>query len=282
MNNQIRWVAANDNEKTFEAAAESYVRMGGSQRYAQAVVDYFRGRLVGTIVPAEVRQMGLDLFPTCKAATINRQALTPARAILNHAHELGWCQSIRVRSFRAEKPVNLPAVNGEWMSKFVSQADGDGLPHLSAIVFFMQDTAARVGEACNVLGEHVDIRNKAVRLVKTKTDDNATAFLTDELAYRMSHLRIKEGARIFRYSSRWSVNARIAAVCRRAGIEYRPSHTIGRRAYATRAIKLGVPIKVAMDGGRWKTPAVFLVYVDIENAGRIVAEKIKLHRYASL
>ncbi|WP_188080025.1 tyrosine-type recombinase/integrase [Neorhizobium sp. P12A] len=237
---------------------------------------------MATIVSAEVRQMGIEVFPGCKAATINRQALTPARAILNHAHELGWCSAIRVRSFKTEKPIKLPAVNGEWMSKFISQADADGLYHLSAIVFFMQDCAARVSEACNVLGEHVDIRNKTIRLAKTKTETNATAYLTDECAYRIAHLPMKEGERVFRYSSRWSVNDRIAAVCRRAQIEYRPSHTLGRRTYATRAIKLGVPIKVAMDGGRWKTPAVFLGYVDIDNAGRIVAEKINSHRYANL
>ncbi|TCR69273.1 hypothetical protein [Rhizobium sp. BK376] len=168
---QHGWKAANDNEKTFDAAADSYLRMGGSQRYVAPVVEYFSGRLVATIVSTEVRQTGIEVFPICKAATINRQVLTPARAILNHAHEFGWCSAIRVRSFKIEKPVKLPAVNGEWMSKFISQANADGLYHLSAVVFFMQDCAARVSEACNVLGEHVDIKNKTIRLAKTKTEE---------------------------------------------------------------------------------------------------------------
>jgi integrase len=267
---------------TFDEAAAAYVAEGGSSRYLDQIVEYFRGREIASIVPAEIRQMGFALYPDRKPSTINRQAFTPARAVIHFAHDLGWCAPIRLRQLKVERSIKHKSVNGEWMGKFIAQADADGLHHLSAIVFFMQDTAARVGEACNVLGEHVDIRKKTVFLPKTKTDRNATAFLTDECAYRISHLELREGERIFRYGNRWSVNDRIRAVCRRAGIDYRSSHAVGRRTYASRAIKLGIPIKTAMDGGRWKTPAVFLGYVDIENAGRIVAERFNSHRYANL
>jgi integrase len=236
--------------RPFEEAARLYAENGGSVRYLDQVVEYFRGRDVRSIAPMEIRQMAQAIYPGRKPSTMNRQALTPARSVIIFAHEMGWCAPIRVRQFKVERSIRHKAVNSEWMSRFIGQADADGLFHLSAAVFFMQDTAARVSEACNVLAEHVDFKNKSVLLTKTKTGTNEFAPMTDEVAYRISHLDLKRGERIFRYTNRWSVNDRIKAVCRRAGIDYRSSHAVGRRTYASKAIKLGIPLKTAMDGGR--------------------------------
>lgn len=150
-------------DRTFDRAAESYIQQGGSPRYTDSVVEYFRGRPVDTIVPAEVRQMAFKLYPGRKASTINRQALTPARALLYHAHELGWCPAMRIRHLKTEKSTKHHSVNGDWISKFISQADADGLFHLSAMVFFMHHSAARVSEACNLLGDHVDLWRRISR-----------------------------------------------------------------------------------------------------------------------
>lgn len=270
-------------DRTFREAAESYLRLGGEGKYLGRILTRIGDRPVREITPAEVRDVALDLYPDHKASTRNRHAITPIRAVMLHAHENGWCSPIRIRSFRVEKSTLHQPVNGEWLSRFIRQSDRDKLFHLSALVLFMHDTAARVSEAVELTGEHVDLRRRIATLVRTKTDRMATAYLTDELVFRLHQLDLMRGEPVFRYRSRFSVNDRIRAVCRRAGIEYHPSHSVGRYSFATRALSLGVGVKAAMDAGRWKSSKIFLeTYAHAENAGRLVAEKLNGQRYATL
>lgn len=67
----------------FEDAAESYMQHGGEARYLPKIVEYFRGRCVADICPGDVRQMAMELFPDHLPGSRNRQAVTPARAVLN-------------------------------------------------------------------------------------------------------------------------------------------------------------------------------------------------------
>lgn len=270
-------------DRTFRAAAASYVRMGGEGKYLARIVARLGARPVAEITPAEVRETALVLYPAHLGSTRNRHAITPMRAVMLHAHELGWCGPIRIRSFRVERSKRHQPVNGEWLSRFINQADRDRLHHLAALVLFMNHTAARVSEAVELTGEHVDLRRRTATLVRTKTDRMVTAYLTDELMFRLFNLGVAAGERVFGYTSRFSVNERIRAVCRRAGIPYRSSHSVGRYSFATNAISLGVGIKAAMDAGRWKSAKIFLeTYVHAENAGRLVADRFNSQRYANL
>ena len=60
--------------KTFREAAESFVANGGSGRHLPRVVEYFGDRLLTEIVPFDIREMALALYPHQKNATRNRQA----------------------------------------------------------------------------------------------------------------------------------------------------------------------------------------------------------------
>jgi len=272
-----------DLNPTFPNAAKSYARMGGESRYLDPISEYFEDRPCLSIVPAEIREMALRLYPNHAPATRNRCAISPARAVMYHAHDLGWCQPMRVRFFKHPRSTKHSAADGAWLNAFINQADGDRLFHLSALVIFMNHTAARVSEAVALTGEHVDFRRRTATLVKTKTDVMATAHLTDELMYRLYNLKVEPGRPVFTYTCRWSVNERIAAVCRRAGISYKSSHSVGRHSFATNALNLGVGIKTAMDAGRWKSSKIFLeTYVHTENAGRMVADKFNTQRYAHM
>ena len=74
---------------------------------------------------------------------------------------------------------------------------------------------------------------------------------------------------MFRYTDPKAVNRRMKAVCRRAGIEYRSTHSAGRHSFGTNAMKEGADVKEAMDAGRWKSAKLFLeTYVHSEEAGR--------------
>lgn len=259
---------------TFGAAADSYVSHGGETRYLPKLLKIFGPTDVTHITPMAVRTAAIEYFPDVLPATRNRQAITPARAVLYHAHELGWRMPARIRLFPAPKTrITVPA-SRRWIEAFVDQCDLDKVSHLAALVLFMNLCGARVSEAVNLMGEHVDLNQRTAVLVKTKTDINSLRYLPDHLVERIRDLGLKPGERVFRYTSRFSVNERIAAVCERAKIPYKSSHTVGRHAFATNALNAGVSVRVAMDAGGWKSSTIFLeTYSHTVDAGRVVMDR---------
>jgi integrase len=147
----------------------------------------------------------------------------------------------------------------------------------------MATCGARVTEAINVRWRDVDTARRTVLLRKTKTDTNSSRGLTGEVADRIAALRGAAGPdeRVFGYSSRQSVNTRIAAVCKRAEISYKSSHACGRHTFATSAIEMGLDIRTTMEVGGWRSSAVFLeTYVHApENAVRIVADQFGRYQF---
>lgn len=258
--------------RTFEEAAISYIRQGGERRYLPALIKHFRGRNVASIAPGDVRDAALSIYPTDGPATRNRQVITPARAVINHAHSMNWCPPIRVAIFKVPKSRKNKPVDRTWLDAFMARADEDGLPHLSAIALFMHQTGARVSEAVRLLGEHVDLSKRVALLERTKTDEWSPRHLTAELVLRMGALGLENGEPVFRYTDRCAVTRRMKAVCERAGIEPRSSHAAGRHSFATNAMKGGAKIKAAMEAGGWKSAKLFLeTYVHDDSAGQDVA-----------
>lgn len=267
---------------SFDEAAASYIRHGGDGRYLSRIVEHLGEKRMTEIFPFDVKQLASDLYPTQQNATRNRCVITPVRAVFYHAYERGWGPAIRLRNLKEETPKRKKAASQAWLHAFVRQCAKDGLQHLAALVLFMSQTGARISEALELRWSEVDLINRTVLLLKTKTNRNSVRFLTDQLISRLYELRegMKPYDRVFRYTNRHSVNERIAAVCRRAGIAYKPTHTCGRHAFANIALSLGVDVKSAMDAGGWKSTAVFLgTYVNPKNAGRVVAERLNGYQY---
>lgn len=262
--------------RLFEEAAASYMKQGGEGRFLPAIIKHFKGRKIGTIKPAEIRMMALAIYPTAANSTRNRQAIIPARAVINHAHDLGWCSPIKVKMFEAKKSRKHAPVDRGWLDTFLVQADKDKLWHLSALVLFMNQTAARVSEAVNLMGEHVDLGERIALLEKTKTDEWSPRHLTAELVARIAGLGLEAGKPVFSYTDSKAVNKRIKAVCIRAGIEPRTTHSAGRHSFGTNAMNLpGANIKAAMDAGGWKSAKLFMeTYVHSKEAGRSIAEQL--------
>lgn len=251
----------------------SYLEQGGEGRFLPPILKHFKGRSVASIKPGDVRDMAIRLYDN--PATRNRQAITPARSVINHAHERGWCGHISVKLFTVPKPRKHKPVDRKWLDAFMGQCDKDKLPHLAACILFMHQTGARVSEACRVLGEHVDLSNGVIVLARTKTDEWHPRYLTTELTARIAGLDIEPGELVFGYRHHWSVINRMKSVCRRAGIEYRSTHSAGRHSFATNAINMGVGIKDAMEAGGWKSAALFMeTYVHSDEPGRRVASAL--------
>lgn len=265
-------------DHTFAEAAASYLASGGEARYLGAIIAYFEGRPVRAIYPFDLKEMAESLYPAHSGATKNRQAIGPARAVLRHAYDRGWADLIRIRRFKEEAPKRRRPASQLWLALFCRRCDTDGLPHLAAMVLMMATTGARISEAIALRWSEVDLPGRRLLLLKTKTSTNSERALIDEVAERLRRMQAgcAPADRVFRYTSRYSVNERIRAVCARAEISYKPPHTAGRHAFATTAIELGVDVVTAMKAGGWRSSKVFLeTYVHTQtNAARMVADRM--------
>ncbi|KAB1113584.1 tyrosine-type recombinase/integrase [Neorhizobium galegae] len=268
--------------RTFAEAAASYIEHGGEAKYLPRIIDHFGDTPLSMIFPFDVKELAMRLYPAHQNSTRNRSVIMPVRAVFFHAYDRGWGPLIRLRNFREETPKRKKAASQAWLHAFVRQCAKDDLPHLAALVLFMSQTGARVSEAIALRWREVDLINRTALLLKTKTGRNSTRFLTDQLIGRL--YKLAEGRepedRVFRYRNRHAVNERIGAICRRAGITYKPTHTCGRHAFANNTLSMSIDIKSIMDAGDWRSPAVFLgTYANPRNAGRVVAERFNVYQY---
>lgn len=268
--------------RTFAEAATSYIENGGQAQYLPRIVERIGDKALTEIFPFDIKQLAGHLYPAHQNSTRNRCVITPVRAVIYHAYDRGWGPTIRLRNLKEDPPKRKKAASQAWLHAFVRQCAKDGLPHLAAIVMFMSQTGARVSEAVALRWNEIDLINRTALLLKTKTGANSMRFLTDQLISRLYELgrNAPADARVFRYRNRHAVNERIGAVCQRAGITYKPSHTCGRHAFANIALSMGIDIKSTMDAGGWRSIAVFLgTYVNPRNAGRVVAERFNVYQY---
>ena len=264
--------------KLFKEVAESYLQHGGEGRYLKPLLEHFGDKYADEITPFDIKQLALSLYPQNSNSSHNRGVLAPARAILMHGYERGWCPLIRIKRFKEDKPAKKVPASHVWLHIFARQCTADGLENLAAIVLFMSQTGARISEAIRLKWADVDLMARKAVLLKTKTDTNSVRYMTEDVTRRLFEMKnewwTSDDDLVFRYQSRFSVNDRIKAVCERAGIPYKSPHLCGRHAMATNAIALGLDVKTVMDAGGWKSPEVFLgTYVHTYAAGRTVADR---------
>jgi integrase len=263
--------------RTFEEAALSYMEAGGERKYLPPIIRRFKGHLLASIKPGEIREAARVLYPEAKGSTRNRHVIVPARAVINHGASLGWCQPIRVANFPTEK-TRRTAVGRDWIDSFLRQADVDKLPHLAAAVLFTWQTGARASEVSRVLPEHVNLHERTILLERTKTEWRV-CHISRELMLRLANLPTRDGRPLFGYSSRHGIARRMKAVCRRAGIPFVSPHQSGRHSFATNALAMGATVKQVMEAGGWKSARLVLeTYAHAEGAGRAIADRFDTDR----
>jgi integrase len=145
--------------RTFEEAAMSYMDAGGERRFLPPLLVHFKGRSVAMIGAGDIRTAAAALYPKASPATWNRQVVTPARAVLNHAHELDWRPPLRVRQFKTIKPSRI-AIREDWLAAFETKARSRNKPQLAALARFMFDTGARVSEALRLTWSDIDFNDR--------------------------------------------------------------------------------------------------------------------------
>lgn len=246
---------------TFEQAALAYAEDGGDMRFIVRMAEVLNGQRLADITPKAIRDAARRAYPECSNATLNRQGITPARAVINYAHQQGWCAPIRVRAFPVEKP-RRRAVGPDYLEQL--------RPHipdrLYALMLFLQTTGRRVGEAIALKPANLDLAAGRVDIPKTKNGEAAIAYLTPDLIQILEGVKPRH-RRVFGYVDRSSVYPTLRRACAKAGIEYLGTHQPGRHSFATHLEKEGWGATAIARAGGWKSVRlVSETYVHPENS----------------
>lgn len=230
---------------TFEECAEHYVQDGGELRYIIPITTQLSGTLLRDVTPKMIRDAARRAYPNAANATVNRQAITPARAVINYGHAQGWCAPIKVRGFPVEKPKRV-AVDRDYIDAI--------RPHLPArafaLILFLHQTGRRVSEALAMVPGQID--GDRVHIPKTKNGAEAWAYLTPELQELIEDLKPRHG-KVFGYVDRSSLYPTLRRAAKKAGVPYVGTHQLGRHSFATALSEAGWGAKAIADAGGWKT-----------------------------
>lgn len=230
---------------TFEECAVHYVEDGGEAKFILPMATQLHGMALKDITAKHIRDAARAAYPNASNATINRQGITPARAVINYGHEQKWCPLIKVKGLPVEKP-KRKAVDRNYLEKL--------RPHLPdrafAVMLFLHQTGRRISEALELTPDRI-VDGKAF-IPETKNGDAAWAHLTPELQSLIERIEPRHGL-VFGYVKRSSLYPTLRRACKKAGVEYLGTHQPGRHSFATTLSAAGWGTKAIADAGGWKT-----------------------------
>jgi integrase len=251
---------------TFAEAALAYAKDGGEARFLVKVTAILGDRRLQDITPRDVRQAARDAYPDAAPATVNRQGIVPAQAVINYGHAQGWCNPIRVQGLPVPK-VRKTAVGRPYLDALQ--------PHLPkrlfALMLFLHTTGRRVGDALALDVADVDLPRMRALIRDPKNGEPTVAYLTAEVAQLLTEIMPNRGS-VFGYVHRSSCYSTLRRACKDAGVEYLGTHQPGRHSYATTLDDAGWSAKAVAEAGGWKSPAlVQKTYIHPKTSGEQAA-----------
>ncbi|MFV0299471.1 MAG: tyrosine-type recombinase/integrase [Paracoccus sp. (in: a-proteobacteria)] len=225
---------------------------------------------LSTITGQLLKNLGPKMKPTASVDTWWREIVTPARAVINHAHDMNKAQYLRVKRFDKferiaqdrsrgkQSRVERQPGNKEWIAAFCEEAD----PHNAALARFMFETAARIDQAVSLEPRHLDLMNRRVLLKAQKGHDEQWVSISHEMMIELANLPPKlpknrktgavYSARVFGYQSPTGYRKRWLTICKAAGIAPLSAHAAGRHGFFTElTVRQGVDPITAAKAGRW-------------------------------
>ena len=260
---------AND-RLTFNEQVMLYNATPDFARLLLKVLPHLGHRFADTITPKEVKNLGPILYPNTSTDTWHRHVVCPVRAVINNAHEMGKGPPIRIRPYTRLERVSQDVKRGKgsrgkktpsdkaWIDAFCAHAD----PHNAALVRFMFETGARVGQAVALLPKHLDLKNCRVWLGAAKGHDAQWVLISQAMVDELRDLPPKRPfnrktgelhpPRVFGYATNSSYKKAWTTICAKAGIEFLGAHAAGRHGFYTELrVRQGVDALTAAKAGRW-------------------------------
>jgi integrase len=255
---------------TFAEAVLLYDADPKTAEYLIPVTTKIGEMLVTQITPRFVRELGAELYPDSGTATWTRQVISPIRAVINNAHDLGKCPPIRIKGYTKLEATQQDKARGrtgrkryppgswEWLLAFRQHASA----RHGALALLMFCTGARISQACEMHpGKHLDLQNGKACIPGAKGAPDRWLDIPTELVVELANLpplyprgwkREKENLRVFGWSSRSGPRKGWETACRRAGIEFIPFHSAGRHGFGQEMnVRQRLDEKAAGEWGGW-------------------------------
>lgn len=260
---------------TFAEAVILYPAKPAEAKFLLRIVPELGDRFCHQITPQMVRDLAPRLYPAAATDTWKRQVTSPVSAVINNAHHLGRCPPIRIKGWTTAERIaqdqargklsRQPKVPGDWawLQAFTDKAD----PYNAALAEFMFETGARVGQAVALRPADLDLQRARVRLPASKGHAAQWIAISMEMVVRLANLpprapvdtknRRTLPKRVFGYATRGGMLGAWKAICKAAGIDYRPPHSAGRHGFYTELrVRQGLDPITAAAAGRWSNPAL--------------------------
>jgi integrase len=285
---------------TFAEAVFLYPTSDKEATYLTKVLPEIGERAIAGITPQEVRNLGQKLYPEASTDTWQRQVVTPVRAVINNAHDLGKCPPIRVKAFsKAErlkqdkargKTSRIEKVPGswEWLEAFRAHAN----PYLKSLALFMFETGCRVTQAISLKPADLDLQNARVWMPEAKGTEAQWVTISMEMVVELANLHPRrprkgphgetrpKGHRVFGYANRNGVYGAWRTACKEAGIEIILPHAAGRHGFGTEMlVRQRLDPATVARAGRWADMALMLrTYIHPEDPTSKVQEALRAGR----
>lgn len=281
--------------QTFSDATLLYHPSARTARQLLPIVREIGDLPLAKITGKLLKSLGPKLKPMASTDTWWREIVTPARSVINNAHELRGTPVIKVRQYSTNERVaqdtrrkkksrvaRTPA-DQDWVTAFCEAAD----PHNAALLRFMFETAARIDQAVSLRPSDIDVDGCQVWLkaqkgheadwVKVSKEMMQELMSLPEKRTRNPHTRKLLEVRVFGYNSSTSYNNRWKTICKQAGIPYLSAHAAGRHGYFTElVVRQNVNPIDAADAGRWSDASLPMrVYAHPQTDESALREQIR-------
>lgn len=257
-------------EITFAQAVLLYQAAPVDAKYLIPIVQKIGQTRAREVTPRMLRDLGKEIYPNGGTDHWTRAVITPARAVINNAHDLGKCPPIRVKGYSREERLAQDKRRGkksriertpgswEWLLQFRAHASQKH----AALALFMFVTGARISQAIamNPL-VHCKLDQNRVCVPGAKGQDDRWIEIPPELSTELKNLpvmfprgwaRKKENRRLFGFAERSSPRKGWESACRKAKIELIWFHAAGRHGFGQEMnVRQGVDEKAAGAYGGW-------------------------------
>jgi integrase len=230
---------------TWPKAVTLYLAAGKPSRFLHQMVKYWGDARIADMNAGSIRQSAIDIYPTAKNSTRNRQVIVPTLAVINHCAELQLCTHIKMKRFKTETKIKKP-VTLEWINAFRRHSDRTDI---GVLALFLFATGARISEALAVRWADVDFKTRTVLIRQSKLGNERVAHLPADIFLALANLpRDREPFAIAYTTARDAWDRTTKA----AGIEPLTFHSC-RHGFATALHDKGVGVKTIAKAGGWKS-----------------------------
>jgi integrase len=260
---------------TFAGAVMLYDANPKTAQYLEPLVIAIGDMLLIEITPKIIRDLGAALYPGAGTRTWTRQVVSPARAVMNNAHDLGKGPAIRIKGYDRREALGQDQARGssgrpkhepgswEWLLRFRAHAD----QRCAALALVMFATGARISQAIAMHPkDHLDLQHGRICIPAAKGLGDRWLEVPPEVVADLANLpilyprgwaRTAANARVFGYADRSSPRKEWARACKAAGIAQLPFHSAGRHGFGQEMnVRQRIDEKAASKFGGWADTAL--------------------------